>query len=263
MSFDSKDKIILVTGASSGIGMETARAFARKGARLALTGRNIEMLKVVSGSIKKEGGSAEMFPFDLTNISGIPELVKKIQSHFNESIDVVVNSAGVAVLGTVENIPVEAYSYNLQVNFVASLALIKEVMPGMKNKMRGQIINISSGVGKRGLPGVSSYCVSKFALNALTESLRVELSPYNIDVILFSPGLTATEFSERTKIYGEIKESFISGKTVLPERIAEKIVEASEKSKREVMLSLRAKVSYHLNYWAPRLFDYILKRSLR
>ena len=87
----------------------------------------------------------------------------------------------------------------------------------MKKKKRGQIINISSGVGKRGLPGASSYCVSKFALNALTESVRVDLSSFGINLLSFSPGLTQTAFHRRLKIFGTLDEDFTGGRLAKPE----------------------------------------------
>jgi short-subunit dehydrogenase len=259
MTFSIKNKVVLVTGASSGIGRETAKAFARKGARVALTGRNIEALETTIRYLKNEGCIVGAFPFDLTNFNKIPKMVEDVQKYFGDSVDVLVNSAGIAILGLVEDVPADAYHRNLQINFFAPLELIKAVIPGMKKKRDGQIINISSGVGKNGLPGVSSYCVSKFALNALTESLRIELAPYNIKVILFSPGLVATGFNDRIEIYGELKEKFTGGKMAAPEETAEIIVQVSENAKREVVLSLRTKMGYHLNYWAPSLFDFILK----
>lgn len=262
MAFNIKDKVVLVTGASSGIGKETARAFAKRGAKVALTARNIEALKEVGISIKNDDGVSKEFPFDLANIEKIPELVENVQQHFGEPINILVNSAGIAVLGLVEDVPIEAYNKNLLINFFAPLGLIKAVVSGMKKRRRGQIINISSGVGRRGLPGVSPYCVSKFALNGLTESLRVELAPYGIDVILFFPGLVKTSFSDRVELYGELKEDFADAKMITPVEVAGKIIEASEKSKREATLSFRTKVSYHINYWAPRLLDYILIRKM-
>jgi dehydrogenase/reductase SDR family member 7B len=173
-----------------------------------------------------------------------------------------VNSAGIAVLGLIENVPLKSYSDNLQLNFFAPLSLIKSVLPGMKQKKSGQIINLFSGVGKRGLPGVSSYCVSKFALNGLTESLRVEVSPYNIDVILISPGLVQTRFANNCKIYGPLKETFTHGKAVKSEFVAEKIVEASIKKKREVVLSAKTLFGIHANYWFPSILDRILAKKL-
>lgn len=252
-----------MTGASSGIGRETANAFAGEGARVALTARNAGALSAARDAIRNKGGIAEAFPFDLLNLGGIPALVEEVHGRFGDSVDVLVNCAGTAVSGFVEDVPLDAYDFNLRLNFFAPLALIKAVIPGMKKKGRGQIINISSGVGKRGLPCVSPYCVSKSALNALTESLRVELAAYRIDVVLVLPGLTETGFSEKAGHYGDCMERFDTGKMTSPKEVARKIISASRKAKREVILSLRTRAACHLNYWAPRLFDYILGRRMR
>lgn len=261
--FNHRGKLVLVTGASSGIGRETAVAFAQRGAKVALIGRNVEALKSVQDYIRGNGGLAEMFPFDLINITEIPKLIASVEDIFGDSISLLVNNAGVAILGLVDSVPLEEYMYNLNINFFAPLALIKAVLPGMVKRRCGQIINITSGVGKRGLPGVSSYCVSKFALNALTESVRVELAPYGIDVISVSPGLSETGFVKNIKTYGELKDTFNEGRKTPPVKIARRIVIASERRERDVVLSFRAKIGYHLNYWAPGLFDYILIRKLR
>lgn len=263
MAFVIKNKVVLVTGASSGIGREVAKEFAHRGARVAITARDIEKLNGIKKEIMQNGGVAEVFQFDLGDTDKIPDLINRVCNHFGDSVSILVNSAGFAVLGLVEDVPIEAYNDNLKVNFFAPLALIKAVVPGMKSKKCGQIINISSGVGKRGLPGVSPYCVSKFALNAITESIRVELSPYGIDVILVSPGLVRTGFNDSTKIYGNLKETFANGKKSPVKKIAGKIVDASANRKREVTLSLRTRIAYHLNYWSPSLVDFILKHKLK
>lgn len=263
MTFNIKNKVALITGASSGMGREFAKAFALKGARVALTGQNREALEKVKKSITEQGASAHSIGANLTDIPNIPLLVKQFEDHFGDPIEILVNNAGIAVLGNVENVPLEAYQENLQINFFAPLALIKAVIPGMKRKKRGQIINISSGVGKRGLPGASSYCVSKFALNALTESIRVELSSFGIDVLSFSPGLTQTAFHSRLKIFGPLDEDFTGGNLGTPEDTAKRLIQASEKSEREVTVSFRTRVAIHLNYWFPSVLDKILERNIQ
>jgi short-subunit dehydrogenase len=260
--FSIKNKIVLVTGASSGIGEATAIEFAKKGARIALIARDNQKLEKIKNIINSDYGEAEYFPFDLLKIDNIVELIQQVEEYFNDTVDVLVNSAGKAVLGLVENVSVDAYKENLQLNYFAPLRLIQCVLPGMKKKRAGQVINLFSGVGKRGLPGVSPYCVTKFALNGLTESLRVEVSQYNIDVILFSPGLVQTDFKTNQKIYGKLKETFANGKTVTAELVADRIVKASIKRKRDVILSFKTMLGIHVNYWFPALLDKILAKKL-
>ena len=131
----------------------------------------------------------------------------------------------------------------------------------MKKKGYGQITNITSGVGKRGLPGVSPYCATKFALNALTESIRVELDPFGINVLSVSPGLVSTEFQNRWRIFGKLRETFEGKWKVSSIKVAQKILEAIENNKRDLDLSIRSKIACHINYWIPTLIDFILKRK--
>ena len=262
MSFDCKDKVVLVTGASSGIGREVALCFGREGAKVALVARNSDALDKVKAQIIDEGGCAEVFPFDLTHHSELHTLIENIDRHFEDPVTLLINNAGSVVLGKVDDVPVDGFSDNLAINFLAPVALIKAVVPGMKKKGFGQIINISSGCGWRGLPGVAAYSASKFALNGFTESLRVELAPCGIQVILFSPGRVDTGIEKRGALYGEVAQSD-DGPSQSPEAVARKILIASKNSKRETILSFRAKVAVHLNYWFPGLFDFLLTRAGR
>jgi len=262
MSFDCRNKVALISGASSGIGRALAVGFGKKGAKVALTGRNIQNLKETKHQIQDNGGFSETFPFDLNNINEIPRLVDDIRDYFNEPVTLLVNNAGINIAGLVEDCPLEAYSSCLQTNFMAPLSLIKNVMDGMKEKGYGQIINISSGCGKRALPFASAYSASKSALNALTDSLRIELAPHSIEVLLFSPGPVDTEVFNRTRYYGNVNHSYRNDQLSSPEIVAEKIIKASYNSKREVTLSFFSKMGYHLNYWFPGILDKILIRNL-
>jgi dehydrogenase/reductase SDR family member 7B len=262
MAFDSNNKIVLITGSSSGIGKSLAVEFANKNAKVALTGRDENRLENTKKHIQKNNGCVEIFPFDLNDISLIPNLVNEIEKFFDSNIALLVNNAGVTASGLVEDTPMEVFADILQVNYFAPLALCKAVIPGMKRKRSGQIINITSGCGIRALPGSSAYSVSKFALNALTESLRLELIHYGIEVILFSPGQVATGISMKSKSYGKIKSSFDKGYKSSPDKVAQEILSASAKSKKTVTLSFRNKILYHLNYWLPGLVDLILQRML-
>ena len=261
MKHELKGKISLVTGASSGIGKEVALALAQKGAKVALVARNTQALAEIKQRINDKGQTAEMFPQDLTKLDEIPGLIERIRNHFGGPVDLLVNSAGIAVLGMVENVPLHAYENIFKINFFVPLMLIQMVTSDMKIKGSGQIINITSGVGKRGLPGVSPYCATKFSLNALTESIRVELDPFGVHVMSFSPGLVSTEFQNRTRVFGEVKEKFGGRGGISPVVAAEKLVEAVENNKRDVDLSIRSKIANHINYWVPSFLDFILKRK--
>ena len=260
--FYLEKKLILITGASSGIGRASALQFSKYNMKIALTARSEEKLNALLKIIKSYNKNVEIFPFDLHNNDNISNLIKRVEKKFSQSIDILLNCAGYAVLGNVENIPVDVYQKNLNLNFMAPLTLTQNVLASMKKKKSGQLIYLFSGVGKRGLPGVSSYCITKFALNAFTESLRVEVLKYNIDVILISPGLVKTEFKKRTEIYGKLKETFTSGKESDPKFIADQIIQASLKRKRNVILSFRTRIGIYFNFFFPRLMDKFLFKKI-
>jgi dehydrogenase/reductase SDR family member 7B len=262
MSSQVKNKVVLVTGASSGIGKAVSIEFALRQGKMALVGRNANALMELKKYIQDANGSAEIFPFDLSEVSKIPQLIKKIENHFEDSVSLLINNAGISVAGNVEDVPLDEFSNVMRINFLAPLAMIKAVIPSMKINNKGKIINISSGCGQRGLPGISAYCASKFALNAITECVRVELSGSGIKVLSFIPGSVATNIYKNTKTFGPNASQLIEVKGASPKAIAEKIFRASQRNTRLTRVSIRTSFAYHLNYWAPKLCDFILKLLL-
>lgn len=259
-SFDVRNKVVFVTGASSGIGRAAAIAFAKAGAKLALASRNEHVLKETAEHINRNNGIAQIVPLDLSQISLIPQAVEKVKKNLG-SVDVLINAAAYAVGGLAEDCPIEQYRKNFEVNFYAPLALIQSVLPDMKQKHCGQIINISSGVGWRALPAASAYSATKSALNALTESLRLEVKPFGIDVILVSPGRVASDFHNRIEFYGRHKMKIPEMQMRSPEQLADLILKASHKRWREARVWGPGRIGYHLNYWCPKLVDWLLSKK--
>ena len=259
---DFNNKIILITGSTSGIGKSCSFAFGKLGAKIALIGRDEDKLSKLKNELKQKGIESYFFLFDLSQHEKIPTLVDEIEDHFNDSVDVLINSAGMAVLGLVDNLPLSSVKDNFDLNFFAPVGLIMAVLPGMKEKGFGQIINLFSGVGKRGLPGGSSYSSSKFALNGFSESIRVELMSDNIDVMLFSPGLVNSNFAKNTIIHGNLKNTFTDGKLLDSDMVASKIVEAATHRKREVTLSIKTRLGVLANFFSPKLLDRHLSKKI-
>ncbi len=257
--FDIKEKVVLITGASFGIGRETAKHFANEGAKVALVARSQKELDETAREIRASGGSAESFPYDLSKIEGIPKLAQQVKSKLGP-VDVLVNNAGYAVTGLVEDCPIEQYRKNFEVNFYAPLALIQAILPDMKQKGEGQIINVSSGVGRRALPGVSSYCATKFALCGLTESLRLEVKRYGIDVLVIFPGRVESKFHERIESYGKLNRKLPPISMKPAEEVGKFILRASKNRKRSATVFGPGMIGYHLNYWAPKLVDHLLTK---
>lgn len=257
--FDPKGKVVLITGASVGIGRETAFAFAKAGAKVALTARGQKDLESAAAKIRGEGGSVEIFPHDLNDLAGIPKLVQSVREKLGP-IDVLINNAAYAVTGLVEDCPIEQYRKNFEVNFYAPVALIQAVLPDMKRKGGGQIINVSSGVGRRALPGVSPYCATKFALCGMSESLRLEVKRYGVDVIVIFPGRVESQFHKRIESYGKLNRKLPPIPMQPAEKIGKFILDASICRKREATVFGPGKIGFHLNYFAPKLVDRLLMK---
>ncbi|MES1023902.1 SDR family oxidoreductase [Gloeocapsa sp. BRSZ] len=189
------EQVILITGASTGIGAALAKTLSERymGIRLAIAARRVEKLENVADFCRKAGAEVLIVPTDLEKIEQVEAIVAKVIAHFGR-IDALVNNAGYGQMGPVELIPIEAIQKQFQVNLIAPLALIRAVVPQMRNQGGGRIINISSLGGRLAFPFGGLYSSSKFALEGLSDALRMELEPFNIKVSVIEPGPVSTNF---------------------------------------------------------------------
>lgn len=198
-----KNKIVLITGASAGIGEACAYAFAREGANLILTARRIDRLTKMKNDIE-EKYSVKVLPIEL-DVTKRNEVVDTI-SGLNDKwkmIDILVNNAGLGrgLNKLFEDNP-EAWDEMIDTNVKGLLIVTKEVVKGMVERKRGHVINIGSIAGHQAYPGGSVYCATKHAVNAITESLRMETLEHNIKISTVDPGMVETEFSN-VRFYGD------------------------------------------------------------
>jgi len=179
--------VVLITGASEGIGAACARAFAARGARLSLVARN-------AARLASEGGHGALCtPGDITDDAVRRDVVSRTLAQFG-SIDILINNAGMGMYSAAWNAPMEDARRLFELNFFAPLALSQLVVPHMQERRRGTIVNISSIAGKVTLPWFTLYSVSKFALGSLTDGLRMELKPFGVHVMTVWPGYVQTDF---------------------------------------------------------------------
>ena len=186
-----RDQVVVVTGASSGIGRETALAFGRAGARVALLARRRKLLEELAAAIRASGGKALALPVDVGDQHAVRDAVARIRRTWRR-IDVLVNNAGVLVPATVARMDVADLERMMRVNFLGAVHTIRAVLPAMQRQGRGAIINVASLAGRRGLTPVGGYCATKFALVGLTEALRTEVDSAKIHVGLVMPGAVDT-----------------------------------------------------------------------
>lgn len=191
------DQVVLITGASAGIGEALARQLAQRfpGIRLVLTGRREERLGAIATICEKAGAEVLTLPADLTDQAQVTALTAKALAHFGR-VDVLVNNAGYGQMGPLELIPQEAVERQFAVNVFAPIALIRALIPSMRENGGGHILNLSSIAGVVAFPLGGAYSGTKFALEAVSDSLRMELEPFNIAVTVIEPGPVATEFAD-------------------------------------------------------------------
>ncbi|MBF6560654.1 MAG: SDR family oxidoreductase [Candidatus Binataceae bacterium] len=186
-----RDRAVLITGASSGIGRDLATTFARMGAHVALIARRKSVLEDLAREIEAAGGTAIAIAADVTRCDEVRKAVERTLAQFNR-LDVLINSAGIALPSAVETIPPEDLERMLSVNLMGTLHAMQAVLPSMRAKGAGSIVNIASLAGRRGMPPLGGYCATKFAVVGLTEALRVELYGSGIRVSLVMPGVIDT-----------------------------------------------------------------------
>lgn len=207
MDVELKDKIALVTGASSGIGRATALSFAGAGAPVALVGRDAEALKAVAGEIESREGMAHAIVADVTREADAERAVAETIERFG-GLDILVNAAGVLSNGTIENTTLEAWDAMLNVNLRAVFHLMQLAIPHLEAR-QGNIVNVSSVTGLRAFPGVLAYCVSKAGVDQLTRCAALELAGKKIRVNAVNPGVVRTQVHRRGGMNEEAYASFL------------------------------------------------------
>jgi NAD(P)-dependent dehydrogenase (short-subunit alcohol dehydrogenase family) len=186
-----QNQVIIVTGASQGIGRSIAAACAREGAKVVIAARSEERLAGVVKEIAAHGGQALAVPTDVTDETQVAQLVEHTLSHFG-TVTGLVNSAGVAPLSPIAETSLQVWQHTLDVNVTGTFLCCRAVWTPMAKRAEGSILNISSGSGKRAHAEWVAYCASKWAVMGLTESLALEGFPLGIRVSALCPGPTAT-----------------------------------------------------------------------
>lgn len=189
-----KEKVVIITGASSGIGEATARLLAQRGAHVVLGARRTERLEAIAAEIAAEGGSVRIRRLDVTRREDVQAFVDFAQSSFGR-VDVIVNNAGVMPLSRLDVLKVEEWDRMIDVNVRGVLHSIAAGLPLMQKQRRGQFINLSSIGGHAVSPTAAVYCATKFAVMAISEGLRQEVGG-DIRVTVISPGVTESELAD-------------------------------------------------------------------
>lgn len=193
-----KDKVILITGASRGIGKEVSRALSSEGAKVIITARNEVLLKELHDDITGKGCDCCMVTADLNKEDDIEKIFTEIKKRYKR-LDVLINNAAMGLYGKLEDFPIEDLDRIFKVNVRALYLSCQKALKIMKPAKSGHIINISSVVGFKGYPNMSAYTASKHAVTGISKSLAAEAQEYGIDVSIISPGGVDTDFAAQAR----------------------------------------------------------------
>ena len=234
-----KDKVVLITGASSGIGFATAALFAELGAKVVGSGRNEANLEKMKAACLAKNAKAEILlvTADVTKESDVERLVQTALDRFKQ-LDVLVNNAGIVAVGSIENTSLSQYDDVMNTNVRSVYQLSMVCVPHLV-KTKGSIVNVSSVAGLRAFPGVLSYCISKAAIDQMTRCMALELAEKNVRVNSVNPGVVVTDLHKRSGMDEEQYASFLEhsktthamGRVGQPEEVAELIVFLADTSK--------------------------------
>jgi len=219
-----KDKVVIVTGASSGIGFATALALSKEGAKVAIGARRIDRLEKLQNEILQNGGQVILQKLDVTQKSDCDSFVDAVIKKWG-TIDILVNNAGLMPLSFIKKLKVDEWDRMIDVNIKGVLYCTASVLPKMLEKKSGHIVNISSVAGRIVFPAGSVYCATKHAVTAFSEGLRQELSPRsNIRVTIIEPGVVATDLTNT--ITDESLQGFVENSKKMDALKAEDIASA-------------------------------------
>ncbi len=252
---------ILITGASQGIGRALAIEAARQGAQVLATARHADLLRELADERRAHGGSIETLSADVTSAADRQAMADAMTRLFG-GLDVLVNNAGIGATGHFADATEDRLRQIFEVNFFGLAELTRVCLPLLKQGNRPAIVNVSSIVGKRGLPGRSEYSASKFAVQGLSEALRPELAVHGIDVLVVNPGLTQTNFSHNMlERKSRLKVDHLRGMTA--EQVARATLTAIAHGTAEVTFTAQGKLFVFVSRFFPRMVDRIATRRVR
>ncbi len=249
----------VLTGATGGIGPHIARALSREGMNLVLAARSTAALEAVAEGVRVQGGRAVAVPTDVKDLEALESLVDRTHREFG-AVDVLVNNAAIDRTSPYEKQPCEFIQAAVQVNLLGPLLLTRLVLPGMLDRGRGHIVNISSLAGKAGPPHGECYAATKAALITFTESLRLEYRGTGVSASVICPGFVEAGLYERARKLGAPPAPMILG-TSSPESVARAVVDAIKRDTPETILGRRfTRLLVTLGEVSPPLAERIMER---
>jgi short-subunit dehydrogenase len=258
--YDFRNRLVVITGGSRGLGLVLARQLADEGAALVLCARDDEELAVAGQELRERATFVATYTCDLSAPDEIGKLFAQVRRQIG-SVDVLINNAGIINVGPLETMTINDYQQAMAVHFWAPLLCMEHVLPDMRRRGDGRIVNISSIGGQLGVPHLVPYCASKFALNGLSQAMRAELAKNGVYVTTVCPGLMRTGSPRNALFKSQHRAEYawfsISGSLPLismnADRAAAQILSACRYGRAKITLSLPAKLAVIANTLAPEL----------
>ena len=263
--YSFKDKVVVITGGSRGLGLVLARQLADEGALLAICSRTEDQLKTAEQELTARGAEVLALPCDLTNRVQAEQFIQKVQKYYGR-IDVLINNAGVIQAGPLADMTLTDFEDAMDTHFWAPLYTMWATIPHMRDRGEGRIVNVASVGGKISIPHIVPYSASKFALVGLSGGFRHELKKDGIVVTTVNPGLTRTGSNKNILVKGQAEKEYAwftaAGASLLTssgvEKTARQIIEACRSGEAEVLTNIPAKILALANSVFPELTSDIL-----
>ena len=257
------NQVVVVTGASTGIGLATTRAFAGHGAQVVLVARNAQRLNLLAPELEHQFPQRILtIACDVTDHSQVDNLMQQVTKRFGR-IDVLINNAGIGLIAPFERVQNSDAQALFATNFFGAFNCLQAVLPYFRGQHSGHVVNIASAAGLRALPNSSIYAATKAALIALSDALRVEWQDYGIHFTVVCPGrirLADTGFFDAAKKYGTT--ALYQTPEITAAALAQAIVAAVATRRRLVVLPLHARLAHRLNQFAPGLLDRLIYKRM-
>lgn len=258
-----KNKVVIITGASSGIGEACAYAFAKQGAKVVLAARSIDKLNHVKQQCESLGAQTLLVKCDVSLEHDCINLINQTVAQFN-TIDVLINNAGISMRALFADLDLTVLKQVMDINFWGTVYCTKYAMPYLLAQ-KGSVIGISSVAGFKGLPGRTGYSASKFAMEGFMESLRIENLKTGVHVGVMRPGYTASNIRNAAlnkDAKSQAESPFDESKLMSAEAVADYILNMIKTKKAEQVLTLQGKLSFLLQKFVPRILDKLVYNTI-
>jgi short-subunit dehydrogenase len=255
-----KNKVIVITGASSGIGEAAAEQFAKKGANVVLVARRKEKLEQVEKKLAKHSVKTLVQVCDVSDKAQVKQMSDKVIETFSQ-IDVLVNNAGFVIYGKVEELSIEDIESQMQTNYFGMVNCTKSFLPHFLKQNSGHIVNVASVGGSFSIPGVASYCATKFAMLGFSEGLHHELHGKNVGVTVVSPIMVRTSLFDHPSFKNFTKHA--TGISLSSETVANAIIKAANSTRLEIVVPSVVRIAIWLKHTFPFLINPLLGNAFR